>query len=96
MDSVKHGQDSDINGQALNEGSELDRIDPQHLRGAMANCFAKLNDSMQQAVKLAYIEGFSREEIADKLEIDVGAVKALLRSGAQRLGECLAAEGEAL
>lgn len=53
------------------------------------NCLSQLNEKIQSCVLLAYIEGYSRDEIAEKLQTNTNTVKSWLRRGAQKLKECL-------
>ncbi len=55
----------------------------------ITECLAGLSDNMQASLKLAYLEGFSREEIAAKFNTNANTVKSWLRRGAERLKRCL-------
>ena len=48
-----------------------------------------LEEDVARCIKLAYLEGFSREEIAFELGANVNTVKSWLRRGSERLRRCL-------
>jgi RNA polymerase sigma-70 factor (ECF subfamily) len=50
---------------------------------------AQLSDSQQQILKMAYYDGFSQSEIAERLEIPLGTVKARARRGLLKLRQTL-------
>ncbi len=58
-------------------------------QGDLRSCLERLSERQQQAVMLAYYYGYSREEIAAKLNSAVGTVKSWLHRGLQRLEQCL-------
>jgi len=59
------------------------------------DCMAALNNTLQASIKLAYLEGFSREEIAKKFNTNTNTVKSWLRRGSERLKRCLESKIEA-
>jgi RNA polymerase sigma-70 factor (ECF subfamily) len=50
---------------------------------------AQLSESQQQILKMAYYDGFSQSEIAERLEIPLGTVKARARRGLLKLRQTL-------
>lgn len=66
--------------QAL-QGAQLDR----HITG----CLATLNEKISQSITLAYVHGYTREELAEKFNTNVNTVKSWLRRGSERLKQCL-------
>lgn len=57
--------------------------------GHILQCLETLTEKAKQSVTLAYIEGYSREEIAARLETNTNTVKSWLRRGSERLKRCL-------
>ncbi len=60
------------------------------VRGHIQTCLQVLSERNRRCVELAYLEGYSREEIAALFATNVNTVKSWLRRGAERLKECLA------
>ncbi|MBD2057277.1 sigma-70 family RNA polymerase sigma factor [Oculatella sp. FACHB-28] len=50
---------------------------------------AQLSESQQQILKMAYYDGFTQSEIAERLEIPLGTVKARARRGLLKLRQSL-------
>ena len=58
-------------------------------KDALTNCLKRLNPRVREAILLAYYEGLSRDELADRLEMPVASVKTWLRRGSLTLRDCL-------
>jgi RNA polymerase sigma-70 factor, ECF subfamily len=56
---------------------------------ALERCLNELDPQPRQAVLLAYLHGFTRDEIAAKLAVPVGTVKSSLWRSLERLQRCL-------
>jgi len=56
---------------------------------ALQRCLGELDEQPRRAILLAYLYGFTREEIAVALAAPVGTVKSWLRRGTERLKRCL-------
>jgi RNA polymerase sigma-70 factor (ECF subfamily) len=52
-------------------------------------CLLALSDNIKRSVELAYLYGYSREEIAQKFSTNTNTVKSWLHRGAERLKLCL-------
>lgn len=52
-------------------------------------CFEELSDEQRRVVALAYIDGLSHSEMAERLETPLGTVKSWVRRGLKVLKECL-------
>jgi RNA polymerase sigma-70 factor (ECF subfamily) len=62
--------------------------DVERVRRAIAT----LTPIQQQAVRLAYLQGLTQNEIADMLQVPIGTVKTRIRDGFRRLGDALRSE----
>ena len=74
-----------LGGQA---DSEADLSDIESLRF----CLGEMKEDDRNYVLLAYYEGYSREELAERFESPVGTIKTRLRRGLQALRACLERE----
>lgn len=61
-------------------------------RLAMNSALASLPEAQRRVLELAYFDGLSQSEIADKLKEPLGTVKTRMRSGIQRLRDFLVAK----
>ena len=59
----------------------------------LASCMQRLPDPQMQAIVLAYLEGLTHRELADRMEIPLGTAKSSVRRGLQGLRRCM--EGQA-
>lgn len=60
-----------------------------HDEEALAHCLAQLDDPKRRCVIDAYVEGYTHEQIAQRLSKPVGTVKSWIRRGLLALKECL-------
>jgi RNA polymerase sigma-70 factor, ECF subfamily len=77
----------------LNVASEEDSALANVMRGQdgkrLADCLTRLDEPRRQMVVLAYCDGFSREELAEKYGQPVNTVKTWLRRSLAQLKGCL-------
>lgn len=59
---------------------------------AMNSALASLPEAQRRVLELAYFDGLSQTEIADKLKEPLGTVKTRMRSGIQRLRDMLGSQ----
>ncbi len=59
------------------------------LNDQIKKCLGAMNDKFKKSVELAYIYGYSREELAEVLGTNVNTVKSWLRRGTASLKACL-------
>lgn len=63
-------------------------VDPGD-REALRVCLGRLEEEQRRCVLLAYVDGLSREELAERFERPVGTIKTWLHRALARLKECL-------
>ena len=63
-------------------------LDPGELE-SLRVCLGEITEEDRNLILLAYYEGYSREELAERFAMPIGTVKTRLRRGLQRLRGCL-------
>ncbi|MDY0055830.1 MAG: sigma-70 family RNA polymerase sigma factor [Methyloversatilis sp.] len=58
--------------------------------GLLYDCLGRLDAPKRSSILLAYLEGCTHTEIADRLATPLGTIKAWIRRGLRTLKECLA------
>ncbi len=64
----------------------------EQLQQLILGCMQGLSRQIRYSIQLAYLEGYSREEIAGRLNTNINTVKSWLFRGAERLRRCLEAK----
>jgi RNA polymerase sigma-70 factor (ECF subfamily) len=64
-------------------------LDHAERRRHVQDALDTLSPPQRQAIELAYFEGLSQSEIAERLQEPLGTVKTRVRLGMQKLRECL-------
>lgn len=82
------GDEEEIFRLGSQDAQEVDVTDLEALR----LCLGEMKDDDRNYVLLAYYEGYSREELADRFQSPVGTVKTRLRRGLVALRACLERE----
>ncbi|MGE0660990.1 MAG: sigma-70 family RNA polymerase sigma factor [Reyranellaceae bacterium] len=67
----------------------IDVLDHMTEASALRRCLERLDDNRRNSLLLAYVGGFSHGEIAGRLRVPLGTVKAWIRRGLLALRECL-------
>lgn len=99
LDRIDKEMRTNSNTRAIDEeedfpgGDEPEHIlDASQLRFHLHQCLATLGDNIKRSIELAYLQGYSREEIAQTLSTNTNTVKSWLHRGAERLRLCLEAK----
>lgn len=58
-------------------------------RGRIYDCLGRLEPDRAEAVKSAYLEGYSYQELADRFEVPLNTMRSWLRRSLIKLKECL-------
>lgn len=67
----------------------LVELSANQTRRLLTDCLASLSAVIKQSVEMAYLQGYSRDEIAHALNTNASTVKSWLHRGAKRLKTCL-------
>jgi RNA polymerase sigma-70 factor (ECF subfamily) len=94
LDAVrKHGRevlsDDPGLGDEAQEPDVVDRLAAKAEAGALKRCLGRLDDQQRRCVTLAFVDGFSHAEIAERLAAPLGTVKSWVRRGLIALRSCL-------
>jgi len=80
--------DSTLGDEAL-APEMVERLDAQAEAWALKRCLGLLDDQQRRCVILAFVDGFSHAEIAERLAAPLGSVKSWVRRGLIALRSCL-------
>lgn len=70
-------------------GSPLDHLLERQAEGRLGACIDHLEADPRRAVLMAYYEGLTHEELADRLRRPLGTVKTWIRRSLSHLKDCL-------
>jgi RNA polymerase sigma-70 factor (ECF subfamily) len=77
-------------GDAPVEADALDRVAASAEGRRLRDCLASLEEKNRAGILLAFVHGLSHAQVAARLDLPLGTVKAWIRRGLLRLRECLA------
>ena len=82
---------------ALDRGERTppDAMQSHQQAQALAHCLARLECLHRQAIALAFYHDLSHREVADRMALPIGTVKAWIRRGLEQLQICLARQERA-
>ena len=85
-----HYSDSDGIEEIRDAGpSPSDQVETREDLQRLEDCLEKLGDTRRDAVKLAYLEGLSRNELAERFGQPSGTIKSWLHRSLKQLKDCL-------
>jgi RNA polymerase sigma-70 factor (ECF subfamily) len=76
-------------GDRTEEPDIIEQIDSKVTATALHRCLDRLDESQKRCVVLAFVEGLSHSEIAERLHEPLGSVKSRIRRGLISLRSCL-------
>jgi RNA polymerase sigma-70 factor (ECF subfamily) len=76
-------------GDVAVEPDILSELDAKTQSEALRRCMEQLEDNQRRCVVLAFVDGFSHTEIAERLTAPLGSVKSWVRRGLIALKGCL-------
>ncbi|HEX4917365.1 MAG TPA: sigma-70 family RNA polymerase sigma factor [Limnobacter sp.] len=81
----------EVSSEGLDLPEEASRDDLELAQDAqkLSTCLAKLDETKRNAIVLAFVDGYTHEQIASKLDSPLGSVKSWIRRGLLKLKECL-------
>ena len=68
-----------------------DNVTSQRSRRALDDCLSRLTPHQRKCIALAYVEGYSQDQIANAIDSPLGTVKSWMRRGLNSLKRCLEA-----
>ena len=71
----------------------LDSLVAKSQAGALQRCLERLEPGPRQSILLAFYEGMSHAELAEKMNQPLGTIKSWVRRSLDRLKDCLGPEG---
>ena len=66
-----------------------DHLELSRELGRLETCLEQLGLEQRAAIKLAYLDGYSRQQLASRFAIPVGTIKTWLHRGLKQLKRCL-------
>jgi RNA polymerase sigma-70 factor (ECF subfamily) len=72
------------------EADALERVAASAEGRRLHECLAALEEKNRKGILLAFVHGLSHAQVAARLDLPLGTVKAWIRRGLLRLRECLA------
>lgn len=73
----------------LSAAEFADTTTSQRLRRALDDCLSRLTPDQRRCIALAYVEGYSQDQIANAIDSPLGTVKSWMRRALSSLKRCL-------
>jgi RNA polymerase sigma-70 factor (ECF subfamily) len=78
---------------ASDQPGPLELLESSSEAGAVSRCLDTLDDRQRETVRIAFFEGLTHVELAERLGQPLGTVKTWVRRGLLKLKTCLEAQG---
>ncbi len=72
-----------------NANDFVDATTSNRLQKALKDCFVRLSAEQRRCLELAFVDGYSHEQIAGEIASPLGTVKSWIRRGLANLKRCL-------
>jgi RNA polymerase sigma-70 factor (ECF subfamily) len=66
-----------------------DLLEAEGERNKLSGCLDELEERQSQAIRAAFMDGFTYEQLAESANVPLGTMKSWIRRGLMRLRECL-------
>jgi RNA polymerase sigma-70 factor (ECF subfamily) len=66
-----------------------DRLEAEGESRRLAECLEELDERQAQAIRAAFMDGFTYEQLAEAQNVPLGTMKSWIRRGLMRLKDCL-------
>jgi RNA polymerase sigma-70 factor (ECF subfamily) len=86
---VRETSDENIPEQEDTDPTPLARLEQSEDGKALHACLAQLEEDRRKLILLAFVEGLTHNEVADRLRMPLGTAKSWIRRGLQSLRSCL-------
>jgi RNA polymerase sigma-70 factor, ECF subfamily len=71
------------------EPDVIEKLDALAQAGALRRCLKLLDDEQRRCILLAFVDGLSHSQIAERIKAPLGSVKSWIRRGLLSLRRCL-------
>lgn len=84
-----HEEEAEILLRIPDEYTQEDSFTRFRLNEQLQRCLDAMNSKFKHSVELAYLYGYSREELAETLGANINTVKSWLKRGGAKLKDCM-------
>jgi RNA polymerase sigma-70 factor (ECF subfamily) len=84
-----HEEEAEILLSTASEDTQEEVYSRFRLNEELKKCLNAMNDKFKQSIELAYLHGYSREELAETLGTNINTVKSWLKRGGAQLKICM-------
>jgi RNA polymerase sigma-70 factor (ECF subfamily) len=84
-----HDEEANILLSTPSEDTEEEIYSRFRLNEELKKCLDAMNDKFKRSIELAYLQGYSREELAETLGTNINTVKSWLKRGGAQLKICM-------